>query len=266
LRWVTGSSKQALVRDPWLRLRVRAWPILQTAAAAVGSWYLAKLLLPEEQPVFASIAAVIALGATYGQRSERALELIGGVVLGIGVADLLVRAIGTGPAQIGVMVLLAMSAAVVLGGGPVLVTEAAVSAILLVVLEPTTSGLAGSRVAEALVGAGLGLPTVWLVVWFGAAMWFVGGLGHGTKNVLARTLIQERVPHRLHGRAFAAYNGLRNGAELFALAGGGVLVATIGARSTLALAGAIPVAAALVGLALYARSHRPVRDRAESLT
>ena len=115
-------------------------------------------------------------------------------------------------------------------------------------------------------GAGLGLPTVWLVVWFGAAMWFVGGLGHGTKNVLARTLIQERVPHRLHGRAFAAYNGLRNGAELFALAGGGVLVAAIGGRSTLALAGAIPVAAALVGLALYARSQRPVRERAESLT
>ena len=41
--------------------------------------------------MFASIAAVIALGATYGQRSERAVELIGGVVVGIGVADLLVR-------------------------------------------------------------------------------------------------------------------------------------------------------------------------------
>ena len=157
MREVTGSSRQTLVRDPWLRLRVRAWPILQTAAAAVGSWYLAKLLLPEEQPVFASIAAVIALGATYGQRSERALELIGGVVLGIGVADLLVRAIGTGPAQIGLMVLLAMSAAVILGGGPMLVTEAAVSAILLVVLEPTSSGLAGSRVIQALVGGGVAL-------------------------------------------------------------------------------------------------------------
>jgi uncharacterized membrane protein YgaE (UPF0421/DUF939 family) len=154
---VARSSRQTLTRDPWLRLRVRAWPILQTAAAAVGSWYLAKLLLPEEQPVFASIAAVIALGATYGQRSERAVELIGGVVLGIGVADLLVRAIGTGPAQIGLMVLLAMSAAVILGGGPMLVTEAAVSAILLVVLEPTSSGLAGSRVIQALVGGGVAL-------------------------------------------------------------------------------------------------------------
>jgi MFS family permease len=110
---------------------------------------------------------------------------------------------------------------------------------------------AGALVAVGVQGAGLGLPTAWLVIPFGCAMWFVGGLGHGTKNVLARTLIQEQVPSRLHGRAFAAYNGLRNGAELIALAAGGVLVAVIGARTTLALAGAIPLLAALVGLALY---------------
>jgi hypothetical protein len=79
----------------------------------------------------------------------------------------------------------------------------------------------------------------------------VGGLGHGKKNVLSRTLIQEQVPSRLHGRAFGAYNGLRDGAELIALAAGGPLVAVIGARTTLALAGAIPLLAALAGLALY---------------
>ncbi|MGH3100798.1 MAG: hypothetical protein ACRDPU_07390, partial [Thermoleophilia bacterium] len=86
---------------------------------------------------------------------------------------------------------------------------------------------------------------------FAGAAWFIGGLGHGVKNVLARTLIGERVPPALHGRAFAAYNGLRNGAELIALAGGGVLVAALGARETLALAGAIPVLAALAGLGVY---------------
>jgi MFS family permease len=100
-------------------------------------------------------------------------------------------------------------------------------------------------------GAGLGLPTAWLAVGFAGAMWLVGGLGHGTKNVLARTLIQQRVPERLHGRAFAAYNGLRNGAELVALAGGGALVAALGGRVTLAIAGAVPVVAVAVGLALY---------------
>ena len=107
--------------------------------------------------------------------------------------------------------------------------------------------------AVAVQGAGLGLPTAWLAVGFTAAMWFIGGLGHGVKNVLARTLIQERVPARLHGRAFAAYNGLRNGAELVALAAGGALVAALGGRAVLALAGALPVLAALAGLVVYGR-------------
>jgi predicted MFS family arabinose efflux permease len=103
--------------------------------------------------------------------------------------------------------------------------------------------------AVALQGAGLGLPTLWPVAAFAGAMWFAGGVGHGVKNVLARTLIARQVPERLHGRAFAAYNGLRNGAELVALAGGGVLVAALGARATLALAGLLPVLAALCALA-----------------
>jgi MFS family permease len=108
-------------------------------------------------------------------------------------------------------------------------------------------------VAVAVQGAGLGLPTAWLAAGFAGAMWFAGGVGHGVKNVLTRTLIAQRVPDRLHGRAFAAYNGLRNGAELVALAGGGLLVAAAGARATLALAGALPVVAALVAAAARSR-------------
>jgi uncharacterized membrane protein YgaE (UPF0421/DUF939 family) len=140
-----------------LRLRGRSWPILQTAIAAVASWYLAKLLLDESRPVFAPIAAVICIGATYGERRQRALELIGGVVLGIGVADLLVHLIGSGPWQMGLLVVLAMGVAVVLGGGPILVTEAAVSAILLVLIEPTGSGVLPGRIIEALIGGGVAL-------------------------------------------------------------------------------------------------------------
>jgi hypothetical protein len=65
------------------------------------------------------------------------------------------------------------------------------------------------------------------------------------------------VPDRLHGRAFAAYNGMRNGAELVALGCGGLLVSGIGGRATLALAGGISVVVALAGLALY---RRPLRS------
>lgn len=118
---------------------------------------------------------------------------------------------------------------------------------------PPTALALGALLMILLQGAGIGLQTVWLAVGFAGAMWVLGGIGHGTKNVLTRTLIQQQVPDRLHGRAFAAYNGLRNGAELVALAAGGLLVTAIGGRATLALAGAIPVVAALIGLALYRR-------------
>jgi uncharacterized membrane protein YgaE (UPF0421/DUF939 family) len=191
-RVTSGNPGQALRRGALLRLRVRSWPILQTAGAAVVAWYLATLLVSEEQPVFAAIAAVVALGATYGQRPERAIELVGGVVLGIGVADLLVGAIGSGPMQLGLLVLLAMGAAVALGGGPLLVTEAAVSATLLVLLEPTSAGLAPSRLIEAVVGGGVALavsalafpPNPVLLVGRSAQAIF-GGLGRALEDVAA---------------------------------------------------------------------------------
>src|SRR3954464_5651240 len=99
------------------RLRPRIWPILQTAAAAMAAWSLAVLLLPDGRPPLPSIAAVICLGVTYGQRGQRALQLVGGVVLGICVASAIVALMGVGVAQMGVLVVLAMTAAVLLGGG-----------------------------------------------------------------------------------------------------------------------------------------------------
>jgi MFS family permease len=101
----------------------------------------------------------------------------------------------------------------------------------------------------AIQGAGIAAPSLWVLAPVAAAGYLVGGLAHGTKNVLVRTLIHERSPQHLCGRAYAAYNGLRNGAEIVALTCGGVLIATAGARWTLLLAGGLPVLVALAGLA-----------------
>jgi MFS family permease len=112
--------------------------------------------------------------------------------------------------------------------------------------------LAGIAVQGAgLLGSALGATMAIVLV----AM-LVGGVAHGVKNVLLRTLIHERVPEEQRGRAFAAYNALRNGAELGALGAGGVLVGIAGAQVALALSGAIPLAIALAALALLAR-HAP---------
>lgn len=110
--------------------------------------------------------------------------------------------------------------------------------------------------AVAVQGAGLALPALWLSFGFLLACSFLGGLGHGVKNVMFRSLIHVRVPEPLHGRAFAAYNGIRNAAELGAFAAGGFLVATIGARGTLAYAGGLSALAGLVGLLVLLRVNR----------
>ena len=112
----------------------------------------------------------------------------------------------------------------------------------------------GALAAVAVQGAGIAAPTLWVLAPLAAAGYLVGGLAHGTKNVLVRTLIHERAPSHMRGRAYAAYNGLRNGAEIVALTCGGVLIATAGARWTLLLAGGLPVLVALAALlARYGR-------------
>jgi Fusaric acid resistance protein-like len=95
-----------------------------SSSAARSPCSTGSMLGMDSRPGFGSIAAVISLGAAYGERRQRAVQLIAGVILGIVLADLLVRAIGYGLAQIGVLVVLAMLAAIILGGSELLVTEA----------------------------------------------------------------------------------------------------------------------------------------------
>ncbi|HVD40153.1 MAG TPA: hypothetical protein VNC16_04005 [Solirubrobacterales bacterium] len=73
-----------------------------------------------------------------------------------------------------------------------------------------------------------------------------------------------RVPESLHGRAFAAYNAIRNTAELGAFAAGGFLVAAIGPRGTLLYAGGLSALVGLIGLIALVRlkQEAPVTETA----
>jgi hypothetical protein len=124
---------------------------------------------------------------------------------------------------------------------------------------PARLAAAGALVALAVQGAGIGLQAAWAIVPVAVAGFLVGGVGHGVKNVLLRTLLTVRVPAAVHGRAFAAYNAARTSAELAALAAGGVLVTALGPRAALVVAGSAAIAAGAAGLvALRARVRRPV--------
>jgi uncharacterized membrane protein YccC len=151
--WMVRSR----VEEAFGRLGIGVWPILQTAVAASLAWFLASAALGHDQPFFAAIAAVVSSGIVVGQEGRRAIELVFGVACGLAVADLLVLAIGTGTVQIGIVVALAMAAAMMLGGGTLLITEAGVSALLAITLEPSTTGLSPDRFIDALVGSGVAL-------------------------------------------------------------------------------------------------------------
>src|SRR3954454_10033177 len=146
------------------RLRAMTPAILHTATAAVVAWLVALVLLPDPRPNFASIAAVIAVGATHGVQRQRAVQLVAGVVVGITIADLLIHLIGTGPEQMALLVVLAMAAAVLLGGGELVVGEAPVSAILLVSLAPgAEAAFSPNRILEAVIGGASALAVAALL-------------------------------------------------------------------------------------------------------
>ena len=103
--------------------------------AAGLSWFVAVHLFGHHAPLFAPVAAIVSIDMTVGQRLRRAIELIVGASVGVGVAALLISAIGTGPWQIAVIVALATSVAVLLHGRAVINVQAAISTILVTTLS-----------------------------------------------------------------------------------------------------------------------------------
>jgi uncharacterized membrane protein YgaE (UPF0421/DUF939 family) len=151
-----AQASRAGLRTRRERTITTARPILQTSVAAALAWLLATEVVGHEQPFFAPISAVITLGLTLGERRRRAVEIAIGVSVGIAIADLLVAGIGTGTWQVGVVTGLAMLAATLVGGGPLLATQAGASAVLVATLQPP-EGFDFDRAFDALVGSGTAL-------------------------------------------------------------------------------------------------------------
>src|SRR5829696_789901 len=153
------------MRERLGRLRSAWRTMVQAGLATVLAWTLAHEVIGHPRPFFAPIAAIVTLGVTLGQRTRRAVEVAVGVTVGIAVADLLVLLIGSGTWQLLVIVMLAMTAAILLGSGTLLVTQAAASAVLVVTLSPPDlTGISFSRSLDAAVGAATALVVSLLVL------------------------------------------------------------------------------------------------------
>lgn len=139
------------------RLGLSLVPIAQCAIAGGLAWFIAFDVLHHSRPFFAPIAAVASLGLVLAKRWRRSIELIGGVLIGIVVGDLIISVIGSGPWQITVVVGLAMMAAVVVDGAPMVTNQAGASAVLVATLLPPGDAAGYERILDAMIGGAIAL-------------------------------------------------------------------------------------------------------------
>jgi hypothetical protein len=142
------------VRQRASRLRAGLWTIAQTAIAVGAAWAIARQV--NSSPFFAPISAVISLAAMRGQRTTRAIELVLGVAVGIAIADVIVSELGSSTPVLMLVVALSMSAALLLGGGTLLVSQAGVSAVFVATIE-RPAGFSPDRFVDALIGGAVAL-------------------------------------------------------------------------------------------------------------
>src|SRR5688572_14738085 len=109
--------------------------------------------------------------------------------------------------------------------------------------------LLAAVVGGAAVVTAAGLPSLPLAL----AMFVVGGIANGVDLVAMRSLIHQRVPEELRGRAFSAYYAFINVGQMVALGLGGALFEAIGARGSLLVAGTGAATVGLFGLLRYLR-------------
>lgn len=149
-RLVEGARRRAA--ESWARVARYAPTLLLAATAAGLAFLLAELAFGPQNAVFAPIAAVVATGLSAGQRRVRALEISTGVLLGIVAAEALARWFGVGAWQLTVAVLLATTAAVAFRASGLLSNQAAVAAVVVMVLVPVLETGPWVRLGDAVIG------------------------------------------------------------------------------------------------------------------
>jgi uncharacterized membrane protein YgaE (UPF0421/DUF939 family) len=206
---------------PARRLRAAGLTIVQASLAAMLAWAIARFAFGRPEPIFAPLAAMSAIGVSLERRLRPSVEMVLGVAVGILVADALVAWLGRGAWQLGLVVALAMAAAVAVRGGPIVVLQASSTAVVIATLVPAggDQAFAIGRFLDALVGGAVGLAVTVLlpanplreVVRVSSPL--LGGLAD-TLTTLA-TALRER-DGELAGRAFAESHGLQVSVEQLA--------------------------------------------------
>lgn len=129
------------------------------------AWWFSRYVLDRPDPFFAPLAAMSAIGVSLERKLRRSAEMVLGVALGVLVGDLFIAWAGRGTWQIGLVVALAMTAAVIVQGGPIIVLQASSTAVVIATILPPEgdASFALGRFSDALIGGAFGLALTLLL-------------------------------------------------------------------------------------------------------
>ncbi len=160
-----GASVGRFLVGRWVEV-FKGWRgILRLTIAPALAWWLSMQLFSHGQAFFAPIAAVLTLTVGVGQRATVVVEIIAGAAVGILVGELFIHSIGRGFWQLTLVVALAVITARVFRLPGLAVTQAVISAVLLVAIVPApgVADPALNRFVDALLGGAVALATIVLI-------------------------------------------------------------------------------------------------------
>ncbi|QNF33767.1 FUSC family protein [Adhaeribacter swui] len=129
--------------------------IVKTAFAASLSWFVATSLLHSEYPFFAATAAIITVQVTVADSVNKASQRIIGIIGGVLLSMLLGHWFQIGAISIFFIIILGMGIAKALRMNQQIISQIAISSLLVLAFGQTREGYAYERIIETIIGSGI---------------------------------------------------------------------------------------------------------------
>lgn len=149
LEWIPEKVRRALIAGA------------QAGAAAGLAWWIGRVVLDADRPLYAPVAAVVVIGAGYERRLHRGGAMLSGMAVAVVTTELAMGVFGNGPLQIGLLTAVTIVIAKLVLDDLLAVSYAGLNAAILVAIGG--DGWVPDRLVEALLGAGVAYGLLYLV-------------------------------------------------------------------------------------------------------
>ncbi len=129
--------------------------ILKTALAAAISWFVASNLLHAEYPYFAAIAAILTVQVTVADSVDKATQRIIGIIGGVLLSMLIGHWFKVNVFSIFFVILIGMGVSKALRMNPQIISQVAISSLLVLAFGQLKEGYAFDRITETMLGSAI---------------------------------------------------------------------------------------------------------------